>query len=77
MKTFKCAILAGWALLVVPIALGFLLPRVATHILHPVASSLPLIAVALLLLTAIYRITTFYRTGMNRPVDPPSSSPPK
>jgi hypothetical protein len=76
-KTFKYAIIAGWALFLFPIALAFLLPRVASHILHHFASSLPLIAMALLLLTAIYRIGTFYRTGMNRPVDPPSSPPPK
>jgi hypothetical protein len=66
MKTGGRVLLVAWALLAVGVALIFALPKLASQVLHPIASYFQLIPMILLVATVFYGILRAYRTGIAR-----------
>jgi hypothetical protein len=66
MKTVGRMLLLGWALLAVGVGLVFAFPRLASTVLHPIASYIQLIPMILLVVTAAYYLVRVYRIGSAR-----------
>jgi hypothetical protein len=66
MKTAGRVLLFGWVLVGLSVVLIFALPKVASRILHPIASYFHLIPMLLLIATAAYILARIYQTGSAR-----------
>jgi hypothetical protein len=66
MKSIGRVLLVCWALLALGVALIFAVPKLASEVLHPIASYFQLIPMILLVATAFYGILRAYRTGVAR-----------
>jgi hypothetical protein len=66
MKTIGRVLLVCCALLALGVVLIFALPKLASQVLHPIASYYQLIPMILLVATAFYGILRAYRTGVAR-----------
>jgi uncharacterized membrane protein len=61
MKTAGRLLLLGWTVLALGVVLIFALPKLASAVLHPIASYFQLIPMILLFATVVYSLVCVYR----------------